>query len=1011
METPGSSSTPEQNLLIEEISDTSSTSSICELTTSQQHPFNINHSNPSIPTQFITSSSSLDSIPHTPPPPPSSSSSTTTTTSLNTLGAPTTTTTPATTVPPPSSTTTTTTVPSTTTTTTTTTAPITTTTNNISSSKMSEPLAAAIVSANGIVTTNNNNAIITFQRPITKPNSITNGKSNSSGSLKDGVLNSNNNTIGGIFSKDDRKPEPTKLEKMITSVKADNMVFLAGILKTKPVIPLTVLLSKRDTLLHVACRSKRMVSVIFLLEKTKGNLVNSQNDKLKTPFFICCENGFYKAATLLLDQGASPLLSNYQKWTPLHKLCSLDLPKELYNSTTDSLIGYSPENHLDLVQKIFTSLERLKNNPTQIIASRTMQNQTPLHLSLISRNNTLSKYLLTHSTVESLRVKDDNGNTVLHILAYKYNSKTSQSIGENILRILSDGLSGEQLQDYIDDVNNSMASALQIAMKDGHTTLSKLIVKYRAQAESKVLESFFTQLEFFDPLEITTRTSLDSIIYNDDFRQNNSFGKLITRIIIIIKQHYTINMSHQNVNILLKRAKDTLSRLFNWLDTKIDDHQFIIKFKDLIFNQIYDTIIHLYQETNKSKDLLFQQRVNMFKDVEYNELDISESSWEKNVDLLPKAFEILSSLQNKKTPTEKIETLNEATMQISRTDANDLTPMFMYLLIKSQIEGIQSQFQFMNDFKETPEQEQYLVLLQGSLDYLDTLNVTLRNSQNQIMSLSGIVERTIDNLLSLLDEFQNQPNYNGADQIVDDIDEGIQIADEIILLIMMLSKLSNRVNNDPIFLQLKWCKPVMQAYHFKAVIERLGLRLESDESLLIKTHNSNLILNNNSPLPNKIFNPSSSSMSTTSTTTQTNSAPNSILTSPISLTKQPSFKELSNSLPLINSISNNDTQTCNIINNNNNYNNNNNNGSNSTPLSSPSKNNVVCTTTTTLITTLTTTLTTLDGKTININNLPAGYICNRKGEICVLLEHPYPQMVYQIIEEKIREVILPKLKK
>ncbi|KAN0033886.1 hypothetical protein ACTFIV_000363 [Dictyostelium citrinum] len=999
MDTPGSL-TPEQNLLIEDVSDTSSTSSICELTTSQQHPFNINHSNPSIPTQFISSSSSLDSIPHTSSLSSSITTTTTTTTtatsSPNTSGlpplAPTTGTAAlSTTIVPP----------------TTTVAPpiTTTTTNNISSSKMSEPLAAAIVSANGIVTTNNNNATITFQRPIIKPNSITNSKSNSSGSLKD--------TIGGILSKDDKRPEQSKLEKMITSVKADNMVFLANILKTKPVIPLTVLLSKRDTLLHVACRSKRMVSVIFLLEKTKGSLVNSQNDKLKTPFFICCENGFYKAATLLLDQGASPLLSNYQKWTPLHKLCSLDLPKELYNSTTDSLIGYSPENHLDLVQKIFSSLERLKNNPTQIIGSRTMQNQTPLHLSLISKNNTLSKYLLTHSTVESLRVKDDNGNTVLHILAYKYNSKTSQSIGENILRILGDNLSGEQLQDYIDDVNNSMASALQIAMKDNHTTLSKLIVKYRAQAESKVLESFFSQLESFDPLEITTKTSLDSIVYNDDFRQNNSFGKLITRIIVIIKQHYTINMSHQNANILLKRAKDTLSRLFNWLDTKIDDHQFIIKYKDLIFNQIYDTIIHLYQETNKSKDLLFQQRVNMFKDVEYNELDISESSWEKNVDLLPKAFEILSSLQNKKTPAEKIETLNEATMQISRTDANDLTPMFMYLLIKSQIEGIQSQFQFMNDFKETPEQEQYLVLLQGSLDYLDTLNVTLRNSQNQIMSLSGIVERTIDNLLSLLDEFQNQPNFNGADQIVDDIDEGIQIGDEIILLIMMLSKLSNRVNNDPLFLQLKWCKPVMQAYHFKAVIERLGLRLESDESLLIKTHNSNLILNNNSPLPNKIYNPSSLSSlsSTTSTTTQTNSAPNSILTSPISLAKQPSFKELSNSLPSINSISNNnDNQTCNIINNNSNSINNSSNNNNITPSSSPAKNNVVCTTTTTLITT-TTTSTTLDGKTININNLPAGYICNRKGEICVLLEHPYPQMVYQIIEEKIREVILPKLKK
>ncbi|KAF2068507.1 hypothetical protein CYY_010167 [Polysphondylium violaceum] len=787
--------------------------------------------------------------------------------------------------------------------------------------------------------------------------SIINSKSSSSGNLMGGSSSYKDKDTG------EKKPR-TKLETMITSLEAGNMIFFGNSLKTKPIIPLTQILAQKNTFLHIACLSLRMVSVNFLLEKTTTQLVNCQNDKLKTPLYNCCEKGFFKAALSLLDYGASPLIANYQKWTPLHRLCSLEMKKNLYPYTPDSLIGYSPEAQLELAQKMFTVLEKSKveNSISNFIALKTNKGQTPLHISILSNNVDLSKYLLTHSTRESLKIKDDNGNTVLHLCSYRNNPKMI-NIAETILLTLSESLDGEAMQDYIDDINNLMATALQVSMKMANTTLNRLIVKYRAQAESKVLEEYFKSIESIDSSELL-KISLETLAYNDDFK-STAFGKQFRRIVILIKQHYAINMSHQNSFVLLKRAKQTIRRYFDWLDSKIDhDHyEYLTVYREMLFTQIYDTIIHLYHETNKSKDLSFQQRVNMFKEISYKELDISEESWDQNVNILPKAMEILNSLPTKKTPAEKIETLNNATMQIQRNDANDLTPMFMYLLIKSQVNEIQSEFQFMDDFKDTPEQEQYLLLLQGSLDYLETLNYTLRNGHNQIMSLNSIRETTIDNILSLIDEFQYQAS--GADQ-VEDIDEGIQMTDQIILLQMLFTKLSNRTTNDPVYLPMKWSNPVMEAHHFKAVIERLGLKLDLKESSLIKNNSDN----------NSLQQSTTPSLECIQENNNCNSSPT---TSPL-LGGDSSPSLLSPSINNNHNNNNNLIPQCNI----------NNNTSNEAPLVTRDSTN--------------------QSSSVATKEYPAGYICQKRGEVCVILEHPYPQMVYQIIEEKMRESVLPQMK-
>jgi len=857
------------------------------------------------------------------------------------------------------------------------------------------PPSSTITTTNSI---NSNNSLNINMKGSTGGIGIIGGSlSTSQGSIINSKSNSSGNLMGGNSSYKDKdtgeKKPRSKLETMITSVESGNMIFLGNSLKTKPIIPLTQVLAQKNTFLHIACLSLKMVSVNFILEKTTVQLVNCQNDKQKTPLYNCCEKGFFKAALSLLDYGASPLISNYQKWTPLHRLCSLEMKKILYNATTDSLIGYSQDAQLELAQKMFTSLEKSKSGPiSNFIALKTNKGQTPLHISILSNNVELSKYLLTHSTSESLKIKDDNGNTALHLCSYRNNPKMI-NIAETILQLLSESLDGETMQDYIDDINNLMAPALQVSMKMGNTSLSRLIVKYRAQAESKVLEEYFKSIISMEPSELI-KMQLDSISYNDDFK-STTFGKQFRRIVILIKQHYIINMSHQNSFVLLKRAKQTIKRYFDWLESKIDhDHfDYMVLYKEMFFTQIYDTIIHLYHETNKSKDLSFQQRVNMFKGITHKELDITEESWEQNVNILPKAMEILNSLPTKKTPSEKINALNDATMQIKRNDANDLTPMFMYLLIKSQVNEIQSEFQFMDDFKDTPEQEQYLLLLQGSLDYLETLNYTLRNGHNQIMSLNAIRETTIDNILSLIDEFQNQTN--GADQ-VEDIDEGIQMTDEIILLQMLFTKLSNRVSDDPIYLPLKWSDQVMGAFHFKAIIERLGLKLDLKESSLIKSSSSGNLLEGSSPTPGGPVTTTTTTPALVSTLIQENNNCNSSPTiSPMLVGEDHSSIDDGESSPSSSSpqqlsttptLQNNLIPQCNI-NNLNNNNNNSNQTHNDAPLivshsTQPSKE----------------------------KQYPAGYICQKRGAICVILEHPYPQMVYQIIEEKIIEMVIPQIK-
>lgn len=781
---------------------------------------------------------------------------------------------------------------------------VTTTTNTSTLTTMPPPTVQT--ASNSVLSNQPNVSLTTFTTSIAvpmhtsllKPNSILNSKSYSSGSL--GGSGSGIPTVselmaqgsGGERKFDKQVTEEEKLENMLTSIRSGNMTYFNNSLKSKPIIPLTYVLAHKNTFLHRACESLKMTSITLILEKTKNLLVNTQNDKLKTPLYIACELGFFKAASALIDNGASAMISNKNKWNSLHKLSSLELKKVLTTATNDSLIGYSAESHLELIQKIMASTQ----NPQSVVAKKTNRNQTALHLSLIANNVNASRYLLTISTAQSLNIKDDNGNTPLHLVAYK-NSSKMLPIGEQMLKILADNLNGENFRNFIDEVNNLMATPLQLSMKMNNIQLNRLIVKYRSKAESKILEEFFEDLIKLQLLNNDAcKLSLESITYLSETFRATQFGRLFRRIVIIIKQHYVINMSHQNASVLLQRAKETIKRFFDWMDNNISEQEFVKFYKEMLFSQVYDTIIHLYQETNKSKDLFFQQRVEMFKNIEHSEIDITEQSWLQNIDLFPRALEIMNSLFSKRTPSEKINTLNEATSQISRTDANDLTPMFMYLLIRSKIDHIQSEFQFMDDFKETPEQEQYLVLLQGSLDYLETLNFTLRNAQNQIMSLSGLVERTTDNILSLMDEFSQSRDLSGsgADR-VEDIDEGIRIFDEITLIEMLLSKLSNRVNDQPLFLPLKWSEPILKAYHFKAIIERLGISLDLDEATLMKT-----------PPPE-----------------------------PFDQTKSPS--------------------------------------------SNPN----------------------------NINN--PGYICQKKGAICIILDHPYPQMVYQIIESEIRKIIISKI--
>ncbi|GAM29238.1 hypothetical protein SAMD00019534_124140 [Acytostelium subglobosum LB1] len=642
--------------------------------------------------------------------------------------------------------------------------------------------------------------------------------------------------------KDNGAPKKrTKLEEMIMATESGNTIFLGLAIKQKPIISLSYELPGKSTFLHVACSSLKITSVMFVLEAA-GMLLNAQNTKGRTPLYVCCEAGFFHAANYLLKCGASPMLADYHKWTPLHRLSS-KTPKTTTPApslapasaaTPDSKrvggtsggpsdkVGFTKELQLEAATKI------LSINPS-IIAAKTSSNQTPLHIAISNGNYHLCKLYLQHSTAQSLLVKDDNGNSPLHLVAYTVRSKT---FAQSILDKLADSLSGEQLMDYIDEINNVCASALQLSMKRDNQELCRLIIRYRSMAESKILKEYFSDLNALNPSE-ATRLPLDKISYLESPFRSSHFGILFRKIITIIKQHYAINMTHQNANILLTRTKDTIKKFFDWLDNNVMDTNYIRYYKETLFSQTYDTIIHLYHEVYKSRDLFTQQRIAMYIDLSYSELDISESSWEQNVEAFPRALEIMKRLPEKRTPSDKIDGLNEATSQIVRMDANDLTPMFMFLLIKSDLKNMASEYQFMDDFKETPEQEQYLVLLQGSFDYLETLNYTLRNSMNQVMSLSGIVDRTIDNALSLCDEFQNA-GVGGAD-MVEDLDEGLRIQDEMVLLLMMVSKLANRMSNDIIYLPLKWSDIVMKSYHFKAIVERLGVRLDQSLELLITT--------------------------------------------------------------------------------------------------------------------------------------------------------------------------------
>eukprot|EP01132_Coremiostelium_polycephalum_P002237 gene2237-2759_t len=612
-------------------------------------------------------------------------------------------------------------------------------------------------------------------------NSIANRKSNSSSSLMGG---------GGSNGKGDMPPPEekkarSKIEEMQVAVASGNTTFFGNSLKSKSYgVPITQILRKQRTFLHIACSALKMHSLTFILDKDKQldrekSLINRQNENLKTPLFICCQKGFYKGAITLIREGASPLLSNRYQWTPLHILASEVIKKVKYNPQTDKLIGYSMESLMELAQLIISQ-------KSSIIGYKTKRGQTPLHLSIISGNVSLVNYILINSTPDSLQVIDDNGNSPLHLVAYAAGqfSQNYVSIAEKILRTLSENLSGEKLKDFIDEINFKGASALQLAFNNNNLPLIRLIVKLRTKAESMIVDVFFKKLNELNPQE-TLKVLLDQDVTK--YRENDLFK----------------------------------TSSFEWLEKSIPDEDYLKICKENFFAQISDTLMHLYKQTNKSKDIIFQERVSMFKGIEYSELDISEASWSQNLKILPEALAIINSLPKKKTPNEKINTLNEATSKIIRNDANDLTPMFMYLIIKSQVDNIQSEFQFMDDFKDTPEHEQYLVLLSGSLDYLETLNVTLRNSSNQIMSLSGIIDRTLDNALSLCDELQNQLNSSGADQ-VEDIDEGFQIINEIILLQMLLTKLANRINNDPIYLPLKWSDRVLSAYHFKSILDRLG---------------------------------------------------------------------------------------------------------------------------------------------------------------------------------------------
>ncbi|EFA76762.1 hypothetical protein PPL_09513 [Heterostelium album PN500] len=904
------------------------------------------------------------------------------------------------------------------------------------------PTTTTITSPNNTSPTNNNNNNNTNsnnntlqadkqrQRRIEHSKSHSLDRINPNAKESAAISNNNNNKVNAISGngqKSDAPPKRSRLDEMILATEAGNTMFLTKSLQSKPKIPLTQQLSNRSTFLHVACASFKISSVMFVFEQAP-TLTNEQDFQLKTPLYICCEKGFFHAANFLLNCGASPILPDINKWTPLHKLASqvpdpasaalsqsttnnnnnnnnnnnsnsnsssssstsisgsssksqqnmnsssnsvnvnginnnssnssnnnvsnnnvskdsqstsqsssnqrsspLTLPNTpstspstTQSSTSSSSSSSSPTASASVSQPTtplnvqqMTTKERQKvgftndlqyevaakilTSKTQIISMRTSNHQTPLHVALASGAQHLYKLFISHSTEESLLIKDNEGNTPLHLVA-----NLSRANASGFAQLIFDklnNLSGDKLQEYIDDVNNSMASALQISMRKNNKQLTRLIIKYRAKAESKILDNYFENLNALKSTE-ATKLQLQQISYTDSTFRATPFGHLFRKLIVIIKQHYSINMTHQNANILLARAKDTIKKFFNWLDTNIPDthHEYITNYKEILFSQTYDVIIHLYHEVYKSRDLFFQQRVSRYQDIIHSEIDITEDSWEQNVEAFPKALEIMKRLPEKRTPSEKINNLNEATSQIVRMDANDLTPMFMFLLIKSDLKNIASEFNFMDDFKDTPEQEQYLVLLQGSFDYLETLNYTLRNAQNQVMSLSGLVDRTIDNALSLCDEFRN--SGVGAD-LVEDLDEGLKIQDEMVLLLMMISKLANRINNDTIYLPLTWSPVVMASYHFRAIIERLGVRL--DQSLPMLIHQP---------------------------------------TTPTTITEQ--------TIPTLLSF-----------------------GASATSSSSSSSMED-------------------DNKVL----------IKKKGEICIILEHPYPQMVYQVIEEKVNEAVI-----
>lgn len=178
--------------------------------------------------------------------------------------------------------------------------------------------------------------------------------------------------------------------QLLSALKSKKYSYLPLLIKGG--VPLSVIDSQGQNVLHIAAQNSDATSLSLFLETKEGmSIINAKDGKGSTPLILACDagTGFTNGAQILIDAGASVVEANNNGNTAIHA----------------ALLNNRDSSSKELSQMILSKNAELLNRQNRA-------GQTPLMIALENSKKESSAYLLNQSPNVSL--KDYLGNTSLH---------------------------------------------------------------------------------------------------------------------------------------------------------------------------------------------------------------------------------------------------------------------------------------------------------------------------------------------------------------------------------------------------------------------------------------------------------------------------------------------------------------------------------------------------------------------------------------------------------------------